>query len=220
LTTATKTRTKRTPKQLPGLWQQSLIPAMTEVERYVDYAKRDMGFKDIGITVVIQSQGQRNCYGYFTNDEVYKSTSGKDSHEIQISSEHLARPGIDIYATVRHELVHANNWECGVKDCSNKGNYHNRKFKASAESYGLVCHEKTTSHGYGITTLDAVYAAQVIVELQPDDNAFTLARKILANRKPKAKTAMLKWTCGCTNIRAATEVTATCHACGEVFARA
>jgi hypothetical protein len=196
---------------------ESLRPALAEVERMIEYFRQDMDFQNIRITPVIQTQGQRKCYGRFTLDEIWKTNDGKGSHEIQISAEHLARPAIDIAATVRHELIHAKNWEGSVKDCSNNGKYHNGKFKASAESYGLICHEKTASNGHGITTLDPVYAAQVLGELQPDDTAFALARQLLAKRKPKQKTTMSKWTCGCTIIRAAVEVAATCDACGETF---
>ena len=217
MTTATKVRTKKITKQEDGLKIESLRPSLAEIERMIEYARQDMDFKDIRITPIPQTQGQRKCYGHFTDDEIWQTKDGKGSHEIQISVEHLNRPAIDIYATVRHELVHAKNFECGISDCSNKGKMHNGKFKASAEFYGLVCGERTPSSGYGITTLDPVYAAQVLVELQPDDNAFTLVRQVLAKRKPKAKTTLIKWTCGCTNIRAATEVQATCNACGEIF---
>lgn len=217
MTTATKT--KKTPKQVKGLQIESLRPSLAEVERMIEYGMLDMPFKDIRITPVIQTQGQRNVLGHFSlDDKRWVNSDGKGSHEIQISAEHLARPAIDIYATVRHELIHALNFECGISDCSGN-NYHNGKFKATAESYGLVCQEKTKNNGYGITTLDPVYAAQVLAELQPDDSAFTLARRILAARKPKAPTKMLKWSCGCTNIRAAVEVVATCGTCGEVFSK-
>jgi hypothetical protein len=222
MTTATKTttkRTKQTPTQDTGLQIESLRPSMAEVERMIEYFRQDMDFQNIRITPVIQTQGQRICYGHFTLDEIWQTSDGKGSHEIQISAEHLARPAMDIAATVRHELIHAKNWECKVKDCSNNGKYHNGKFKASAESYGLICGEKTASNGYGITTFDAVYAAQVLGELQPDETAFTLARQLLAKRKAKQATAMLKWACGCTIIRAAVEVDATCNACGEIFAK-
>jgi hypothetical protein len=219
MTTKTKKAQKKESEEAIGLQIESLRPALDEIERMIAYARQDMGFLDIRITPVIQTQGQRNCYGFFTFGEIWQTTEGKGSHEIQISAEHLARPAIDIYATVRHELVHARNFECGIKDCSNGGRYHNAKFKSSAESYGLVCGDKTASNGHGVTTLDPVYAAQVLAELQPDDNAFTLARQIQAKKakKPKDKTKMLKWSCACTNIRAAVEVHAICSACGDVF---
>ena len=220
VTTTKKTKaTKIVSADDVGLEVLSLRPALAEIERMIEYARQDMDFKDIRITPVPQTQGQRECYGHFTKEKIWQTRDGKGSHEIQISTEHLARPAIDIYATVRHELVHAKNFECGIDDTSRGGSVHNRKFKTSAESYSLVCGERTDKNGYGITTLDPVYAAQVLAELQPNDDAFYLQRQILAKRKPKAKTAMLKWTCGCTNIRAATEVQATCNACGEKFSK-
>ena len=216
MTTATKT--KKTPKQVKGLQVVSPRPSQAEIERMIEYAIQDMPFKDIRITPIVMGD-KGNVLGSFSTDKKrWVSDDGKGSHELRISAEHLARPAIEIYATVRHELVHALNFECGIKDCSGN-NYHNGKFKATAETYGLVCQEKTKNNGYGITALDPVYAAQVLAELQPDDGAFTLARRILAARKPKAPTKMLKWSCGCTNIRAAVEVVATCGTCGEVFSK-
>jgi hypothetical protein len=222
MVTATKSRTKSKSKiQENGLEIESLRPALAEIERMVTYGQLDMGFKNTRITPIIQTQGQRTCYGHYTTDLRWETTDGKGSHELQISAEHLARPAIDIYATIRHELVHAKNVECGIRDCSNNGKYHNAKFKAEAELYGLVCGEKTDSNGHGITRLSAAYQAQVIGELQPDDSAFNLVRQIVQAKK-KAKGKMFKWSCGCTNIRAAVEVTAICtnDECGQPFERA
>lgn len=218
MTTTTKQNRKQTTAQTQGLQIESLRPALAEIERMIEYFRQDMAFHDIRITPVIQTQGQRKCYGHFTTDQIWEASDGKRSHEIQISAEHLARPAMDIAATVRHELIHAKNWECGLKDCSNNGTYHNGKWKLSAEIYGLICGEKTASAGYGVTTFDAVYAAQVLGELHPEDAAFTLARQVLAKRKAKQRTAMIKWTCGCTIIRAAVDVRATCDSCGKIFA--
>ena len=217
-TKAPKTKVKATPK-VKGLELVSLSPASAEIERMIEYFREDMGFNSIRITPIIQTQGQRKCYAHFTTDARWARTDGqKGSHEIQVSAESLARPATEIAATVLHELVHAKNCDSGITDCSNGGTYHNAKFKATAEQYGLQCLEKTSINGHGLTALSPVMEARIIAELQPNDKVFTMYR--LTVPKGKSKSKMRKWECGCMVIRAAKEVTAVCTACDEPFVEA
>jgi len=48
-----------------------------------------------------------------------------------------------------------------------------------------------------------------------DPEAFSLFR--IGTQQKKQPGKMKKWSCGCTNIRAATEVEAFCHRCGQPF---
>lgn len=222
MVTKVKNQKKTTAKTLKGLVQMSLIPAQTEVERMVDYFKQDMNFKDIRITVNIETEGSRQCYGHFTEKEVYKSTiDNKGSYELKISSEHLDRTALEIATTVRHELVHAKNTELKVRDTSNQGIYHNGKFLDMAVKYGLEMHEKTKQNGYGLTKgFNPIYEAIVLQELKPDDNAFTLVRIATEKkRKEKSPTKMRKWTCECgNNVRYAGEdLDSTHNTCGTAY---
>jgi hypothetical protein len=203
---------------LPGLEIASLAPAYKEIERMIAYFREDMSFRDIRITPVIQTQGRRrSCGGYFTYDKIWENKDGVRSHEIQISSEHLSRPAMDIAVTIRHELVHASNCENGIVDTSNSGTYHNKRFLKGANAFGLEVEPKTATNGHGITKgFTAVYEAIVAQELQPNDDAFTLARETVA-AKTKTKGKMKKWSCGCTTIRAAVEVVAVCQKCNTSF---
>lgn len=209
---------KKKRKTKEGLEQLSLIPALKEIERMIEYFKDDMDFKGVRVTPIIQTQGRRKTNGHFYAN-MWQAVDGTKHHEIQITAEHLTRPAMEIASTIRHELVHAKNHSTGVSDTSNNGVYHNKRFKESAERYGLTCAEKTNQNGHGITTLSAELEAQLIVELKPSDEAFTLVRVVLAKRPPKTKGKMLKWVCGCTQIRAAVEVKATCSKpdCGKPF---
>lgn len=212
--TKTKIQTKTKILKNLGLRIKSLQPALAEIERMIDYLKIDMDFGDIRITPTIQTQGQRKTFGHFSANR-WQDDNGSNHHEIQITAENLKRPAMDIASTIRHELVHAKNFSLGIRDASNSGVYHNLKFKSSAEEYGLICAEKTPANGHGFTSLSAMLEARLIAELQPNDSAFNLVR--LATKPKKAKTKMLKWSCGCTNIRAAVEVNATCEECSETF---
>lgn len=199
-----------------GLQVESLRPAYEEIERMIEYGKQDMGFKNVRITPVIQTQGKRSIFGHF-QPNAYITDDGQQAHEIMISAENLMRPAMGIYETVRHELVHALNYECGVSDCSRSGTYHNAKFNETAERFGLICADKTEKNGYGITKLTSIYEEQVLHELAPRDEAFKLARQVVESNKAKKKKANDKWTCGCTIIRATSEVDINCNKCGNDF---
>lgn len=51
---------------------------------------------------------------------------------------HLTARSIeDVVATLIYEMVHCDNYEKGIKDCSRGGTCHNKRFKVSAKSHGL-----------------------------------------------------------------------------------
>ena len=80
--------------------------------------------------------------------------------------------------------MHVKNIENGIKDTSNKGIYHNAQFLDCAIQYGLEQEEKTKKNGHGITkSFTPIYEAIVLQELQPNDGAFTLVRKVIEAKK-------------------------------------
>jgi hypothetical protein len=120
----------------------------------------------------------------------------------------------EIAQVLVHEMAHYANFLDGIGDCP-PNQYHNRPFKSHAESVGLVV-EKTSSRGWAHISLGPGLLARV-QEVNLDADAFSLFRKGAGRKKQPTK--MKKWRCGCTNIRAATEVDACCNACGEAFVR-
>lgn len=87
-------------------------------------------------TITIQSTPR--AYGHFSlQSDTWVSKRGA-THEINIGAGTLARPIEDVAATLLHEMVHYYNYENGVKDCSRGNTYHNKRFKESAESHGLI----------------------------------------------------------------------------------
>jgi hypothetical protein len=105
----------------------------------------------------------------------------------------------------------------GVRDRT-KNDYHNRAFAARAEAMGLVV-ERDERRGWAHTSAGPALAGQ-IKALQIDESAFALSRDYLAaGSTTKQTTRMRRWTCGCTLVRAAVEVVATCGKCGRPFAR-
>ena len=217
MVTATKIRknTKTTDTGIT-LEQHSLQPAQKELERMIEYLAKDMDFKDVHIVPVIQTQGSRQTYGHFSANRWLEGEL--KMHEISISAEWLARPRMEIFGTVLHELIHTKNHSLGIVDCRNHGVYHLKAFDTTGSQYGSECIGRTKGNGFGLTRLTAAKEAQILAEFKPDDSAFSLVRIAVAKAKRvKQPTTMAKWSCECSNIRAATEINATCNNCGEDF---
>ena len=90
------------------------------------------------------------AYGHITCSKVWQA-GGENKYEINISSATLDRPIEETASTLLHEMVHEHCMETGIKDTSNNGVYHNRRFKEQAEAHGLTVdhHEK---YGWTITS--------------------------------------------------------------------
>lgn len=100
-------------------------------------------------TITIQSTV--GAYGHVTTSKVWKTESGKASYELNIGADYLDRPIENIIATLIHEGCHLYAMQNGIKDTSNRGVYHNKRFKALAEDRGLII-EKHSRYGWTITT--------------------------------------------------------------------
>ena len=190
----------------------SIQPAITELERAFEvFCPLFEGITGPPPVIVIQTKGRRRVSGWFCGgkwkqDETILS-------EITLAAEDLAAPVEDIAMILLHEMVHFANHVRGINDCS-RAQYHNRHFKRQAEAVGLIV--KAGSRGFAYTTLGQDLRHKVLrADLRQD--AFTLFRQ--PSEQAKQPTKMLKWSCACTNIRAATEVNALCQACGKTFAR-
>ena len=85
---------------------------------------------------IISLKKTPSAYGHITVGKVWQA--GQESkYEINLSSATLSRPIEETAATLLHEMAHEYNLEHGIKDTSNQGVYHNKNFKATAETHGL-----------------------------------------------------------------------------------
>ena len=99
-------------------------------------------------TITIQSTPR--AYGHFSlREDTWLSKLGA-AHELNLGAGTLARPIENVAATLLHEMVHLYCYENGIKDTSRGFTYHNKRFKAAAESHGLIVdhHDK---YGWSIT---------------------------------------------------------------------
>jgi hypothetical protein len=190
---------------------RSIEPAVRELERAF-WALAPL-FPEVEFpqpVIVIQTRGRRRMLGWFCRDK-WGNESDQGISEITITAEHLRGPAEEIAGTLVHEMTHYGNHILGVKDCSSN-QYHNKHFKTLAESVGLVV--TRGPRGWAYTTNGPELLGQ-IQALRLDPDAFTLFRK--DREKQKAPTKMKKWSCGCTNVRAAVDVEARCKKCGRDF---
>lgn len=122
-------------------------------------------------------------------------------HEILISAESLARGAEATLGTLIHELAHATAAATGVRDTSNNGRYHNKRFKTIAEGLGIELEQHDTI-GWSLTTLPDETAAQYAAGLEALRKALVTHRMGLMAEgkagpaKPRNKTK-LPMVCGC-----------------------
>lgn len=75
-----------------------------------------------------------------------------DVHELFVGAEGLSRGAQALMGTLLHEAGHAMAEARGIQDTSRQGRYHNKNFKAIAESMGIIV-EHSESLGWSTTTM-------------------------------------------------------------------
>lgn len=98
-------------------------------------------------TITVQST--IGAYGHVSVQKVWHNEETA-THELNLSADYLNRPIENIVATLIHEACHLYAMQNHIKDTSNHGIYHNKRFKALAEARDLKIsrHEK---YGWTIT---------------------------------------------------------------------
>jgi len=200
--------------------RESFVSAYQEVDRIIDEildrtpkALRATERLNSGLIGAIERRGNKNCYGYTTPD-AYTAPDGKQLHQVTLFLETF-KFGIDqIAETMVHEMAHATNHLLGVNDCT--ANVHSKKFKETAEMFGLIVEKGKPSIGWGITSVSPELKEWIDTIIRPNPEPF----RILINEKePKEKTPSKStlYECDCTKVRCNTELQATCVGCGQPF---
>ena len=100
---------------------------------------------------VITIQTSVGAYGHITVDKVW-NTDGVARYELNIGAETLNRPIENVVAAMIHECVHLYCLMNDIKDTSNNGVYHNKRFKKIAEEMGHLQIDRHEKYGWTITT--------------------------------------------------------------------
>lgn len=188
--------------------------------------------------ITVSPDGGRGAYGWCSIYEIWQG-DGEAHREINITAEYINRPIAEVAATMLHEMAHLYNLTHGIKDVSNNGYYHNKKFKETAEAHGLHIEHHNT-YGWTVTTL-AEDTADWLAQ-QPGMQDITASRKTLLQIKTKtddtedgeettttikggrqtSKNRSIKYVCPKCGaiIRATKEVNVVCGDCDVPFERA
>lgn len=177
---------------------------------------------EVVVTIGSGSSAKGLRLGHFAADRWVR---GEDAvHELFVGGEGLARGGADVMGTLLHEAAHAAAQARGVQDTSRQGRYHNQKFKAIAESFGLVI-EHDAKIGWSVTALPAGAAAHYAATISSLDAAITAHRRAELHgaeggRKSNNNGAAAVCSCG-RKIRASLAVLdagpIVCGLCGDEF---
>lgn len=212
----------------------SLAPAYDECLRWIEYLKQFHPLITEERIVPTFVATDKICYGWQVVKN-WNSEKGKAS-ELPISYATLAKGSIEIGEAIEHELIHIENnniWQARQDtlgnpmpvDMSREGAYHNQKFRDTAEKRGSYCVDPKERKelgkrdiSWGESHFTPTTVTKIIAEFQPNDDAFTLIREdIKFKTEPRKPSPYLKWTCGCTNVRCATELSAICAKCNTKF---
>ena len=131
--------------------------------------------------ITVSPDGGRGAYGWCSVYEIWQA-NGAAYREINICAEYINRPIGEVAATMLHEMAHLYNLNHGIKDVSNNGYYHNKKFKETAEAHGLVINHHQT---YGWTVTELARDTAECVARQPELSDIAASRQTTLQIKTK-----------------------------------
>lgn len=103
-------------------------------------------------TPIITIQSTPRAYGHYSVSKIWTVNGEEQKHEINIGAGTLDREIEYTVGTLLHEMVHMyDDTVLNVQDSSRGGTYHNRIFKATAESVGLIV-TKSDKYGWAHTS--------------------------------------------------------------------
>lgn len=153
-----------------------------------------------GIPAVVftMASGGGRVHGHFAAKSWRtRVVEGKDDtpeyhHELFLSGESLSRGGVGTFGTIVHELVHAYCEENEIQETSNKGRYHNAKFRAKAEEFGLEI-TQSGSIGWSVTQVPDSTQERYADVIRGLEEAITVNRSgslVAASKEPAVKYEM------------------------------
>lgn len=178
------------------LGESKYITAQRILQKYFDALnKKYYENKLPTVILTIQKKGRKNVLGHFTPAQVWESGEEK-KHEINLSAEAMKREFIEVITTLHHEMVHLYCHTNEIKDTSRSGTYHNKTFKAEAESKDLQI-EYSKSIGWSITKASNEFK-EFINSIRTNLDIFDICRRDFTNNeqvKKKKKQKYYKYSC-------------------------
>ncbi len=150
-------------------------PLVAAIEAaWAEIRTRHEDVPDVVVTIGSGSEARGLRLGHFAADRWMRGDEAM--HELFVGGEGLARGGASVLATLIHEAAHGAARTRGIQDTSRQGRYHNTKFKAIAEEFGLsIEHDRTI--GWSTTNLPDATAASYAREVDALNKAITAHRR-------------------------------------------
>ncbi len=168
------------------------------------------------VIITVKEGKKKNAFGWIETQKHW-SQNGKPRHEINISSDYIGERTVEqTIVTLMHEMVHLYNLQNSIKDTSRAGVYHNKKFKETAESHGLIC---TEGDQVGFSHTTATDATKAWIKENVKIRSFGVYKCVAdkAPGEPKTKQSMRKMVCpDCGGIaRVTSDFPLICKACNK-----
>lgn len=174
------------------------------------------------VITVSPDTSKHGAFGWCTEWKAWQNAeNGEGYYEINVCSEYLSRPFVEVAGTMLHEMVHLHNVENGVKDTSRGGTYHNTSFRREAEVHGLDV-EKDEKYGWSKTTLNADALKEVtnyMAIIERDSFSLCREKEPKEEKKGGKKGNSIKYVCPMCGaiIRATKRVRVICAECDVEF---
>lgn len=149
-------------------------PIIEALESVAGVIAREHGIKG-RISLVVGASGGGTKHGHFLA-RGWVDRDGNDVHEILMSGESLERGAVATLGTMIHELAHLYNYENGIKDTSDTGRYHNKRFRATAEMFGLTI-DVAERIGHSVTTVPPETERKFAAQVEALEEAITAWRR-------------------------------------------
>lgn len=190
-----------------------------------DYFNNELDVPTITIQSSIGTAGHVSIQKIWHNSET-------DTHELNLSADYMARPIENVVATMIHESAHLYAIKHGIRDTSNNGTYHNKRFKQIAEDMGHLQIDRHPTYGWTITsptedTLDFIieHGFEDIELFRQSSFSYGISGGKAGNgipvapKKPRKPSSTRKYICPCcgNSFRATKNLNVMCMDCNEQF---
>lgn len=197
-------------------WEHTTLAR--ELNRWVRIFNEEWDLQ-LPVLPTIEYRPIRNAYA--TYDYSRGALGMQDT--IAINTAQLCRPSAHIIRTLGHELLHL--WQHYQGKPSKQRNYHNDEYVAKAASLGILIDGSgcTSGHTEVFSSLIEKHGIRLPKTWEVDgggliEPAGGIEPKVYGNQGGKKRAgSMRKWSCGCTNVRCAVDLSAACAKCLQPF---
>lgn len=201
-------------KENSCLNNNSIIPALKESERFVNFLIKRFKLQLPLNFIVVINKDSKNALGSFAEPRTKQHfiNSHAELNTITLNTLHLKH--MNPYEVLTHELAHYINFSLNIKDCS-ANQYHNKHFKTQAEF--LLLQVTKTNKGYNQTEPSEEFNQMLNIEFKPEPSVFNVFQA--QREKKKVGSRLRKYTCDCNIIirTAHDDLKAKCLSCGSDF---